>query len=198
MNSFFRFLLIFLFFIFTFFLCLISFIRASFTNITENNNMNLSRTIPLSITYIKPDGRSVIFVYKIPSSRVKINNPLYFFKRVRDYYWLVFSKEYLAKSEMSLFLGDKKFSESIQFLKINQPKYAIISIERSFDKLQYAQYLFGKTGLPKEHELQQKIIQAGLAYEITLKSFCSNNNQINQLINEIKNWNDNQQVYKLN
>lgn len=198
MNQIFRSLLLFSFFVFTFFLCLISIIRTSFTDITKNNNMDLSRTIPLSITYLKPNGQSIIFIYKIPGSKVKVNNPLYFLKRLRDYYWLVFSKGYLAKSEISLFLADKKFSESTQFLKINQSKYSVISTSQAFDKLQYAQYLFGKTGLPKEHELQQEIIQAGLAYEEILKSFCSNDNQLNQLTNQIENWNDNQQIFKLN
>jgi len=198
MNFIFRFFLIISFLVFTFVLCLISFTRASFIDITNNNNMDLARTIPFSVTYLKPDGQSMIYIYKVPGSKVKVNNPLYILKRIRDYYWLVFSKGYLAKAQMSLFLADKKFSESTQFLKTNQLKYTIVSVKQAFDKLQYAQYLFGKTDLPKDHELQQKIIQAGLVYEEVLKSFCSNNSQLNQLINQIENWNDNQQIYKLN
>jgi len=176
----------------TFSILLLSIIRASFENISKADNLETSRTIPIEITIRYPNNDSEVFLYKIPHARITANHPFYIFKTIREHYWLTFSKGYYAKSKMALFLGDKKISESIILFKEGKVDLATSTAKDAFDKLEYAQFLFDKSGKIKSDELQLKIARAGITYQQILKSNYVKNDNLNNLIGKINAWNESQ------
>lgn len=46
--------------------------------------------------------------YELPHPGILPDHPLYYFKKVRDSFWLFFTRDHMAKAELALLLADKR------------------------------------------------------------------------------------------
>lgn len=88
----------------------ISFTRAGLDKVTNDEKYDRLRKI--SVSYIQvSSGQEVC--YRLPESRTLPNNSWYFLKKIRDDFWIQFSKNPLDKVRIVALMADKKVYESI-------------------------------------------------------------------------------------
>lgn len=88
----------------------ISFTRAGLDEVTSDEKYDRLRKI--SISYVEaPSGQKIC--YRLPESRTLPNNTWYFLKKIRDDFWIQFSKNPLDKIRIVVLIADKKVYESI-------------------------------------------------------------------------------------
>ena len=112
------------------------------------------------------------FTYKFPQARTLPNEPIYFFKQVRDWLWINFAGNQINKSDIALFIADKKMAEVQSLLSMGKTELALSTSRVALNKLKYARSL---------HKSDQ-IYHAGWAYAKILQNY-------NQKIQELDEWN---------
>jgi len=152
----------------------ISISRASLdTAATKGKDLGI-RNLPIEY---EMDGNKQI--YKLPQARMLPDDPLYIFKRIRDFLWIEFTTGKQAKSEVALFIADKKMAETDKLLSENKTNLALLTSREAFNKLQYAKKLYEN----------DQIYYAGFAYAKILERY-------GQKIKELDEWNATQKKEK--
>lgn len=88
----------------------ISFTRAGLDKVTNDEKYDRLRKISVSYTELK-SGQKIC--YRLPESRTLPDNSWYFLKKIRDDFWIQFSKNPLDKVRIVVLMADKKVYESI-------------------------------------------------------------------------------------
>lgn len=160
----------------------------------KDNGENKLRVNPIQYS-IKSEGGEDVYVYKLPEVRVLPTNPLYIFKKIRDYFWVGFSHNPEEKAEVLLLLADKKMAETMVLEKKNNFKAALDTSEEALDKLKYADRTISRAKNKdiKMRELEKQIIRAGNAYKFILTDNKENNfneTKYQKIIKELEEWLD--------
>ena len=137
--------------------------------------LNIDNNRDMRKTAIEATDGDEIFTYKIPQAWVLPDNSLYCFKILRDYVWLHFTPKGAKRSEIALFIADKKISEAKRLLTENKTQMAIEASKEALNKLKYA----------KNEKNSKEIYHAGFAYAKILESY-------GQKIKELDEWNKTQ------
>lgn len=125
---------------------------------------------------IEVEARGERFTYKLPQARTLPDDPAYVFKRVRDWLWINFAANAMEKSDIALFIADKKMAETQVMLSRGKIELALSTSRDAINKLKYARSL---------HRTDQ-IYYAGWAYAKILQNY-------NQKIQELDEWNSRQE-----
>jgi len=152
----------------------VSISRASL-DVALNNDKNRE----MRKTAIEATDEEEVFTYKIPQVWVLPDNSLYGIKTLRDYVWLHFTPRGAKRSEIALFIADKKISEAKRLLTENKTQMAIEASKEALNKLKYA----------KNEKNSKEIYHAGFAYAKILESY-------GQKIKELDEWNKAQKENK--
>jgi hypothetical protein len=88
----------------------VSFTRAGLDEVTNDEKYDRLRKI--SVSYVEVSSGQKI-CYRLPESRTLPNNTWYFLKKIRDDFWIQFSKSPLDKIRIVVLIADKKVYESI-------------------------------------------------------------------------------------
>jgi len=125
-------------------------------------------------------------IYKLPQANILPDNPLYFFKSLRDSLWLEYSRGNQKKGEMYLLLADKKMAEARELEKKGNEKMALEASEEAFNKLKYAKELlsFAKED-PASRQFDFQIQVAGGAYLEIVKGI-ENSHDLQEKIKEFQ------------
>lgn len=156
--------------IFAFFILFVSIARAG---LEIASSRDLNREVRKMEIEVEVKGER--FVYKFPQARTLPDDPMYFFKRVRDFLWLNFAGNAVSKSDVALFIADKKMAEAQVLLSKNKVELALTTSREALNKLKYARSI---------HYTDQ-IYRAGWAYEKILYNY-------KQKIQELDEWNQGQ------
>lgn len=125
---------------------------------------------------IEVEARGEKFTYKLPQARTLPDDPAYIFKRIRDWLWINFAANALEKSDIALFIADKKMAEAQVMLSRNKTELALSTSREAINKLKYARSL----------NKSDQIYHAGWAYAKILQNY-------NQKIQELDQWNEKQE-----
>lgn len=145
----------------------VSISRASL-DVALNNDKNRE----MRKTAIEATDGNEVFTYKIPQVWVLPDNSLYCLKTLRDYVWLHFTPRGTKRSEIALFIADKKISEAKRLLSENKTQMAIEASKEALNKLKYA----------RNEKNSKEIYHAGWVYAKILESY-------GQKIKELDEWN---------
>jgi len=176
----------------------LSIIRASLEVMTKDNNENRLRVEPIEFLLDKKDGPEKN-VYKLPEVKTLPNSPLYSIKESRDFMWVLFSHDPLAKSKIILLIADKKMTESIALSKEGCYKLALDTSEEAINKLKYADrtVLDIKKESIESRQFKNEIIKAGLAYKQVLIKINlekkMDQDKYNKIIIDLDKWNEEKQ-----
>lgn len=124
---------------------------------------------------IEVDIKGEKFIYKFPQARTLPDDPTYFFKKIRDFLWLNFAGSPSSKSDVALFIADKKMAEAQVLLSKNKTDLALATSREALNKLKYARSI----------HYSDQIYRAGWAYEKILANY-------NQKLEELDEWNTKQ------
>lgn len=111
----------------------VSISRASLEIATSIDNRETLRKIPIECGD---------FIYKLPHARTLPTSKIYFLKRFRDWLWLNFTSEAKGKSEVALFIADKKMAEALRLFELGENKIALETSLEAVNKLKYANGLY--------------------------------------------------------
>lgn len=132
---------------------------------------DLNRDIRKMEVSVEANGEN--FTYKFPQARTLPDNPTYFFKRIRDWLWINFAGNPINKSDIALFIADKKMAEVQSLLSMGKIELALSTSREALNKLKYARSL----------QETDQIYKAGWAYAKILQNY-------NQKIQELDSWNE--------
>lgn len=168
----------------------LSIIRASLDIMTKDNDENKLRVEPIEFLMNKKNGPEKC-VYKFPEVKTLPDNSIYKIKAFRDFMWIAFTHDPLAKAKITLLIADKKMVESLALYKKNNYKLALDTSEEAINKLKYAD----KVVLSKQ--LQTDIVKAGLAYKEVLIMINIDKkldqDKYNKIIIDLDGWNEEKQ-----
>jgi len=111
---------------------------------------------------------------------------------MRDKLWVDLSKTPKDRSEVCLLIADKKIFETVELIKNNKDENLVSkTLEEAFFHLQESKKILTEEDKKdiEVKKINEKINEAGLAYEDIVKSFEYKDNKINKIIDEIENWN---------
>ena len=152
----------------------ISISRASLdTTITKDNSLD-TRKLPIEYEIGKDK-----YTYKLPQARTVIGDPMYAFKKFRDILWIEFTSDTKSRSEVALFIADKKMAEAVRLFQDGKTELALLTTREALNKLQYASRIYEN----------DQIYYAGFAYAKILSNY-------NQKLKELDDWNWAQQIKK--
>lgn len=169
-----------------------SLVTAGWDNMVMDMKANRLRTIP--IEYVKEigNGEKILKNYKVPESRVEPGNIGYILKKFRDQLWIRLSRTPKTRAEVYLLVADKRMYETVNLIKNQKSEDLILeTLNDSVYNLKEAKKTLS-TEDQKDIEVakvDQQINEAGLAYEDIVKSFNYKDDKINNVINDLKNWN---------
>jgi hypothetical protein len=163
--------------IFALMVLFVSISRISLEMTQEKDKSDQIRKLPIDFVVKNDDDSVDIYAYKLPYARTLPDDSSYYLKRVRDFFWIVFTAGNKEKSEVVLFIADKKIAEANELFKKGKTDLALKTSREALNKLQYANYLY-------KHK-DNRIYKAGLAYKQILKNY-------QQKIEELDNWNEKQ------
>ena len=155
----------------------VSISRISLEMTQEKDKSDQMRKLPIDFVVENDNGGLDIYAYKLPHARTLPDDSSYYLKRVRDFFWIVFTAGNKEKSEVVLFIADKKMAEANALLKKGKTDLALETSREALNKLQYANRLY-------KYE-DNRIYKAGLAYAQILKNY-------QQKIEELDEWNEKQ------
>ena len=169
-----------------------SLVITSLKIMAEDKNMDNLRKVPIEYVKKMENGEKILKSYKVPESKIGPDNGQYLIKKIRDNLWINLTKESKNKSEICLLIADKKIFESAELVKNNKEKELVAKTlkEAIFYLKESRRQLLKENGKDIEiNKIDQKINEAGLAYEDIVKSFDCNDEKINKIIDEIEDWN---------
>lgn len=132
---------------------------------------DLNQEIRKMEVLVEVNGKN--FTYKFPQARTLPDNPTYFFKPIRDWLWINFAGNQIDKSDIALFIADKKMAEVQSLLSMGKIELALSTSRAALNKLKYARSL----------QKSDQIYHAGWAYAKILQNY-------NQKIQELDSWNE--------
>lgn len=150
------------------------------------------RSIPIEYVKEMPNGEKITKVYKVPESMIGPEDERYLIKKMRDKLWVDLSKTDKDKSEVCLLIADKRMFETIELIKNEKNEDLILNtLDETVFHLKESKKMLSKEN--KEDieitKINQKINEAGLAYEDIVKSLNYKSEKINKIIDDLKNWN---------
>lgn len=159
----------------------VSISRISLDMTREKDKSDQIRKLPIDFVVENDDESVDIYSYKLPHARTLPDDGSYPLKKIRDFFWITFTAGNKGKSEVILFIADKKMAEANELFKEGKIELGLITSEEAFNKLKYASRLY-------KYE-DNRIYKAGLAYAQVLK-----NHQ--QKIEALDKWNEERQKEK--
>ena len=150
-----------------FFILFVSIARAGL-EIASSKDLNLE----VRKMEVEVEASGQRFTYKFPQARTLPDDPIYSFKRIRDFLWLNFSGSVINKSDVALFIADKKMAEVQALLSKGKIELALATSRDALNKLKYARSI---------HPTDQNY-KAGFAYAKILENY-------NQKIQMLDEWN---------
>lgn len=160
--------------------------------VAKDREIDDLRKVPIEYVKKMKNGEEILRTYKVPESTVGPGSKQYLIKKMRDKLWVDLSQNPKDKSEVCLLIADKKIFETVELIK-NKKNENLISktLDEAFFHLKESKLMLAEEN-KKDIEIikiDQKINEAGLAYEDIVKSFDYNDEKVNKIINEIENWN---------
>lgn len=179
----------------------ISLARASLVIQAQDLNENniWSREMVFSINY--GDGVTETANYSLPEVGILPVSPFYGLKRVRDYFWIMFSRG-LDKPRLVLLVADKKIEEAQELLAINKNSAALLAGNEGLDHLEYASQLLSqiKGNEDQVKQLSKQVYLAGFAYKEVISkgenAFDMDKAELYELIQRYEKWNEKQKNYR--
>jgi hypothetical protein len=169
-----------------------SLILAGLEMTSKDNNMDSLRNVPIEYVKKMDNGGEILKVYKVPDSKIGPKDWRYVFKNVRDSLWISLSKTPKDKAEVYLLIADKKMFETVKLIKCNEnEKLVSKSLDESIFNLKEAKKaISGENKKDIEiSKMNQRINNAGLAYEDIVKSFNYKSEKMEKIVNDLENWN---------
>jgi hypothetical protein len=152
----------------------ISFTRAGLEKVNDDERYDRLRNI--SISYQQKETGSWQ-CYKLPESRILSNNPIYFFKKIRDNLWIQFSRNPIDKSRITLLVADKKISETITLYKKNTDnKFLKENIDEAEIKIESVRKIIIQLDQKdlEVKKIKQKVDQANSFYQYIIEQISLN------------------------
>jgi len=148
----------------------VSFTRAGLDEVTNDEKYDRLRKISVAYTEVS-SGQKIC--YRLPESRTLPNDTWYFLKKIRDDFWIQFSKNPLDKIRIVVLMADKKVYESILM-------YEDKNIDTSFwkknmieskSKIDLARNLLNQSSKRdlETNDLMRKIDEAEVFFNYTLE-----------------------------
>lgn len=173
-----------------------SLIFAGLEIMANDNGPDNLRTMPIEYTEEMENGEKILKTYKVPESKVGPDETKYLLKKMRDGLWMNLSKTPEKKSEVCLLVADKRMFEAIELIKDKKDNDLVMkTLEDAVFNLKKAKdTLIDEDGEKVEiKNLKQQVDRAGLAYEDIVKSFNYKDEKIDQIINDLEDWNQKNQ-----
>ena len=148
----------------------VSFARAGLEEVTNDEKYDRLRKVLISYQKINQGDN---FCYRLPESRTLPNNPLYFFKKIRDDFWIQFSKNPIDETRIVVLVADKKVYESILMYedKTIKPIFWQENMKEAEEKIRLSREVANQ--LPKSdlevEQLIKKVNEAEDFYNYTLE-----------------------------
>ncbi len=170
-------------------------VRGSLTPTSYKNTL-----LTLNIAQINasdaPSDEQVVN-YNLPSPGILPTNPFYGFKRIRDYFWILFTRESIARGKLELMMADKKLSEANALIPDGKVRHGYESLDDSLRYLDES-YTSVKSAVDKPEERNQLLLQirnAGIAYEQIINNMGSSvtnpeEDKKDIMLEKIRTWND--------
>jgi hypothetical protein len=180
----------------------VSIAKATLDINAKDDNADRLRSNQFNFVVKNNNGTTESISYSLPTVSMLPSNPLYGFKRVRDYLWIQFAKGFVSKSKIGLLIADKKMAEARMLAENNQMKMAIETIKDAFDQLKSAYETLNYEAVETDEIRQLKIkeYEAGLAYVEILKpmgeAFDLDTEKYSQLVNDLNKWNEERKTEK--
>jgi len=176
----------------------VSMARASLVLIAQEGGTESlkNKEILFKINFLS--GDTIDSKYKFPEVGTLPDNPMYGFKRIRDYFWLYFSQGE-EKVKVSLLMADKNIVEFTELTNREKYDLAIDSGNEGLDKLEYAYGLVNnlKKTDTQAKKLYQQVFMVGFAYKevfrLAEKSYSFEAEKYSKLISRINDWNKEQE-----
>ena len=181
----------------------VSFSRVTLSILADQGGCVLAKQqlIPIAAaTFADPTKEET---YTLPNVSTLPTSPFYGFKVVRDYLWLLFSPDPLAKSKMALFIGDKNVAEMYALIKGQRQNEALQAAIMAKNRLYESGEWLDKSNGPFEErrKVQSDLFRAGLAYRQMVESLKSlfdlDQIKYSVLIKQLDDWNQ-KQAAKIN
>lgn len=147
------------------------------------------------ISYVMAaDDSQTTQTYKLPTVSVLPTSPWYGLKSIRDYFWLMFSFNPVSKSQISLFLADKKMAEMYEMIKLQDPSRALQSAQDAVVILENSQTILdGASNQEEKTTVQRDVVRAGVAYRQMVESlsgmFDLDQTKYSVLLKDLDDWN---------
>jgi len=139
----------------------VSFSRAGLDEVTNDERYDRLRKISISYVDLR-SGQKIC--YRLPESRTLPNSPWYFLKRIRDNFWISFSKNPIDKIRIVELMADKKVYESILMYENSEIDQFFWkeAMDEAKVKIDLARELINNLGQkgPEEDQLRKKINEA--------------------------------------
>lgn len=158
----------------------------------KDRDIDALRKVPIEYIKKTENGESILKIYKVPESRIGPESKKYMLKKMRDKLWVDLSQTPRDKSEVCLLIADKKIFETVELIKNKKDEFLISeNLEEAFFHLKESKKMLAQEDKKNIEikKINEKINEAGLAYEDIVKSFEYKDNKINKIIDEIENWN---------
>ena len=173
--------------------------RAGLELIAQEGGTDLLKKQEINFLVTTRDGETVPSTYKFPEAGMLPDNVMYGFKRVRDYFWVVFSGG-INKAKLSVLMADKKVVEYSELVEKDKNDLAIESGNEAIDKLEYADGLVTKMTQADDQikQIRQQLFLAGFAYKESFikyeTKFSFEGDKYSKLINRIDERNKDQEA----
>jgi hypothetical protein len=127
-----------------------------------------------------------ITIYKLPQPGILPGNPLYIFKKTRNWLWEKFTFGNEKRARILLLLADKKMAECRRLIENGDEKKAFESGAEALDKLKYAYTvsLGVRNDSIEKRQILGQIKNASLAYKIITEKL--NDKKISQELDDFQ------------
>lgn len=149
--------------------------RTSLNIMAKDGRCELDKNNPVMIDRVDADGNTIQDSYKLPTVGMLPTNPLYGFRRIRDFLWLAMSFSAVEHSRMALFIADKKMAEAIALNDTQKIDLAMDFALEAVENLGTAHRDLKKVDKKTNDDALQIARQTKLAGRVYLKiigSFC--------------------------
>ncbi len=171
----------------------VSLSRMSLSVMASQNGCDSARKQLISYVMAADDSQTTQ-TYKLPTVSVLPTSPWYGLKSIRDYFWLTFSFNPISKSQISLFLADKKMAEMYEMIKLQDPARALQSAQDAVVILENSQTILdGASNQEEKTTVQRDVVRAGIAYRQMVESlsgmFDLDQTKYSVLLKDLDDWN---------
>lgn len=177
----------------------VSLSRLSLSVLAKEGGCDSAKQQLIAYTVVTSTDSNKDEVYTLPNVSMLPSNIFYGFKSIRDYFWLLFSVDNLAKSKITLFIGDKNMAEMYELIEIQQPNHALESAIRGKNRLIETGNLLEQVtnNIEEKTKVENDLTKAGKAYRQMVESlkplFDLDQSKYSELIKDLDDWNQKQE-----